>query len=318
MHDINQTPGWSARPKLTALAATPQILVRVLLLESSESDAALVDRALAMDPDAQYEITRVARIGSALNLIGRQRFDVMVTELYLPDSAGLDTVATLISRDPSVPLVVLTGSVDESLAIQAVQLGAQDYLFKADLKGRTLARCLSYAMERHRVVEALHQLSLVDDLTGLYNRRGLLLLGNRTLAEAARLQRPVLVLFADMDEFKQVNDRWGHAHGDSALRVVAGAFRDTFRGSDIIARIGGDEFCAVGMMGTSLHTTALENRLRARVEAHGATEGLPFSVSVSIGVRILYPGAGALDEALVLADAAMYEDKRRRERGAAS
>lgn len=316
MHFMQPTSNPRTRAKLTALNATPQLLVRVLLVEGSESDSALVDRALAIDPDARYEITRVSRLGTALNMIGRQRFDVLVSELYLPDSAGLDTVAALIARDPSVPLVVLTGSVDESLAIQAVQLGAQDYLFKADLKGRALARCLSYAVERHRVVEALHQLSLVDDLTGLYNRRGLLLLGNRTLAEASRLQRPVLVLFADVDEFKQVNDRWGHAHGDNALRLVATAFRDTFRGSDIVARIGGDEFCAVGMMGTSLHTAALEDRLRARVQALVVAEGLPFALSVSIGVRILYPGAGALDEALVLADAAMYEDKRRHDRGA--
>src|SRR5205085_5407585 len=96
--------------------------------------------------------------------------------------------------------------------------------------------------ERRRVEEELWELALVDDLTGLHNRRAFILLGEQAIKEAGRAGRPVIGLFVDVDGLKLINDTHGHAAGDHALRLVADALRATCRDSDIVGRLGGDEF----------------------------------------------------------------------------
>ena len=160
--------------------------------------------------------------------------------------------------------------------------------------------------------EQLRMLSLSDDLTGLYNRRGLLALGEHTMRIARRRARKLGIIYIDVDSLKTINDRFGHAQGDEALRAVADAIRASVRESDVVGRIGGDEFVILAEDDTGF-TQDLVERLRRRVERANAKAGRPFRLSLSIGTVDWEPGEQiTLQELIERADQRMYDDKRAR------
>jgi two-component system cell cycle response regulator len=110
---------------------------------------------------------------------------------------------------------------------------------------KKLARILRCGLRQHQMESELSLLAISDELTGLYNRRGFLLLGSERMKMAHGLKKNVLLFFADLDNLKQINDQFGHQEGDQALLKTAEIFRNTFRNSDITGRFGGDEFTAL-------------------------------------------------------------------------
>lgn len=160
--------------------------------------------------------------------------------------------------------------------------------------------------DRRRQEEALWELALVDELTGLHNRRAFILLAQQAIREAARAQRPVIALFLDVDHLKVINDTHGHAEGDRALLLVANALRAACRESDIVGRLSGDEFAIV--LAEAHGTDGLEGRVRCEVEE--AANAVPYPLSVSIGMARCQPGDECvLAELFELADRAMYAEK---------
>jgi diguanylate cyclase (GGDEF)-like protein/PAS domain S-box-containing protein len=168
--------------------------------------------------------------------------------------------------------------------------------------------------ERRRLEEQLWELALVDELTGLHNRRSFLHLAAQALKEAARAQRPVIGVFMDVDGLKMINDTYGHAEGDRALRLVAGALQGACRDSDIVGRLGGDEFAV--LLAEAHEPDGVENRIRRRLEE--AAAAAPYLLSLSIGVVRCEAGHECqVEELLEQADQSMYQEKAKR-RGANS
>jgi diguanylate cyclase (GGDEF)-like protein/PAS domain S-box-containing protein len=185
-----------------------------------------------------------------------------------------------------------------------------------DITERKLADELAaqQARQLERLAVQLEQLTLQDELTGLYNRRGLDLLGGSAVDRAARDGTPLCVLFIDLDGLKTINDGHGHAAGDAALTTAAGIVRDAVRVTDAVGRIGGDEFAAVLVGVTAAEAETLCDRVRRAAQTRRPA-GHP--LSVSIGVAALVPGElETLDELIAAADRDMYDGRRRR-RGAA-
>jgi diguanylate cyclase (GGDEF)-like protein/PAS domain S-box-containing protein len=165
--------------------------------------------------------------------------------------------------------------------------------------------------------ELAKSLSLTDELTGLYNRRGFFTLAKQhfRLARTRRTEKGSLLLYADMDGLKQINDRFGHDEGSLAIVKVADILRSIFRDTDVIARIGGDEFVVLTLNASSSTSDALYARLQDRVREHNAQRQHPFELSVSCGVSAVNgDGPGSIEELLKQADDAMYVDKRRKQR----
>jgi diguanylate cyclase (GGDEF)-like protein/PAS domain S-box-containing protein len=160
--------------------------------------------------------------------------------------------------------------------------------------------------------EQLRMLSLSDDLTGLYNRRGLFALGEHTMRIARRRARRLGIIYIDVDSLKAINDRFGHAQGDEALRMVADVVRASVRESDVVGRIGGDEFVILAEDDTGV-TQDLVARLRRRLDQANAKAVRPFRLSLSIGSVDWEHGEQAtLQELIERADQRMYDDKRAR------
>jgi len=283
--------------------------LRILLVEDNEGDRELL-RAALDEAGACYELSVAGRVEEGIALGSARNFDVLLLDLTLPDSAGLDTVAKASRALSHIPIVVLTGLNDDRVGVKAVQSGAQDYLVKGMLPGPLMLRTIRHARERHRMQEALRLASLMDELTGLYNRRGFITLAPRELAAAAYSKSPCLVLFADMDGLKGINDTHGHAAGDWSIRAAARCLRGSVRGEDLVARIGGDEFVAL-LPGAPI---AALDRLRLALDAEcdklNAESGQPFKVSISLGGEELEAGSPADLEALLQgADSALYREK---------
>ncbi|MFH1176131.1 MAG: diguanylate cyclase [Acidobacteriota bacterium] len=287
--------------------------IRILLIEDDPLDAAALREVLYEAETAPLDITRVERLDEALEVLERPPFDIILLDLGLPDSAGLATLERTHNEAPATPIVIVSGHDDEALAVQAVKEGAQDYLVKGQITPALLLRSLRYAIERNRLQESLRSLALVDELTGLYNRRGLLRLGGQHLALARRARKGALILFADLDGLKNINDTWGHAVGDAALVEAAEVLRDTFRGSDVIARLGGDEFAVLALRVERGAAEVIGSRLERKLERANAEPERLFTLSLCAGV-VYFPWQQPLllEEMIARADAAMYERKRER------
>lgn len=187
--------------------------------------------------------------------------------------------------------------------------GAGYYFFRRDLAERRNVEVALKTQQQHE--QELRALSLVDDLTGLNNRRGFLALAQQQIKMARRNKRELVLLFVDMDDFKQINDRHGHREGDGALQRAARVLRNTFRDSDIIARLGGDEFVVLAAeTGTS---ASIVQRLRRELTERNERDGYPYLLSFSVGAARFDPEAPpTIEELLHTADAMLYEQKRQR------
>lgn len=166
---------------------------------------------------------------------------------------------------------------------------------------------------RKREEEALRSLTLVDELTGLYNRRGFQTLAERHLKLAMRKGRGVFLLFCDLDGLKAINDTHGHLEGDRALIDAAAILQHSFRSADIIARFGGDEFTVFPLEASDESGSLLVSRLEENVTAHNATAKRPYRLTMSVGIARFEPGsAWTVEQLIETADRHLYAVKRQR------
>src|SRR5712691_3662780 len=165
--------------------------------------------------------------------------------------------------------------------------------------------------ERKRAESALQSLSLIDELTGLYNRRGFLAVTEQHVAAIRRDKKVPIVVYADLDGLKEINDSLGHPEGDRALASAAEILKETFRSSDILARLGGDEFVILAAIAQDESAELLTRRLQEQFGASNALNGRPYDLSVSVGVAHFEDeDRYSIEDLMAQADRAMYEDKR--------
>src|SRR3990170_1063929 len=212
--------------------------VRVLLVEDNPGDARLVEILLSEEDSSGFEVTHVGRLGEALDRPDRSAFDVILLDLTLPDSSGLETVDQMRRVTPQTPVVVLSGRDDEETALQAIQSGAEDYLVKGRGDGELIARSIRYSIERKKAEEKLAHLAQYDHLTGLANRGLFQAVLQQVLARAERDGSQVVLMLLDLDHFKVVNDTMGHIGGDEVLKEIAARIKGCVRKSDTVARLG--------------------------------------------------------------------------------
>ncbi len=292
--------------------------IRVLLIEDSYDSAQLLREEL-MDTKANvFQLEHADRLSNGLEVLERGETDVVLLDISLPDSQGLDTFTRVNKHSPDVPILVMTNLDDESFAVKAVQEGAQDYLVKGRVDSNLLVRSIRYAIERHRTLKELKQAQLKmqhmahhDRLTGLPNRQLFLDILCKSVARASRNGKMVAVLFLDLDGFKSVNDNQGHGVGDLLLQAVAERLRGSIRESDLVARVGGDEFIIIiDCIHSVKDVTKVSKKIVKETSRAFFLDGNELFVTASIGIS-LYPHDSSDMETLVKnADFAMYIAKR--------
>jgi diguanylate cyclase (GGDEF)-like protein len=286
-------------------------MIKVLLVEDNDVDAQLTQDLLSEWSSEEFHVIRAKTLGEGLTYLSRERFDAVLLDLSLPDAFGLPTVRQIHATSPTIPVVVLSGVSDQSLALQAVQQGAQDYLVKGQGHPELLARAVRYAIERKRTEERLTYLAQYDQLTGLVNRS---LFRDRlvqAMARSKRLHQPIGLMLLDLDRFKAVNDTFGHGIGDELLKAVSERLKTCVREVDTVARMGGDEFTIILEGVTSeQNILVVANRITESIATTFELQGHHISVGVSIGITIYPHDDHPVDDLLKHADTAMYRAKR--------
>lgn len=292
--------------------------IKVLLIEDNPGDVRLIREMLAEATkedtlSLNVEMLSVGSLSKGLECLKKGGIDMILLDLGLPDSQGFDTFTKVYNQIQEVPIVVMTGIDDEKLGVRAVQEGAQDYIVKGNLNANLLMRSICYALERHRLRSKLQAMSFTDELTGTYNRRGFLFLAQQQLKIARRSKREMSLIFADLDNIKWINDNFGHYEGDLVLIEAANILKETFRESDIIARIGGDEFVVLAVDMCKDNVDNITTQLQNTIEAHNKKEEHPYNLSISIGVATFDPEYPcSIEELITCADKSMYKYKKKK------
>jgi len=290
---------------------------RVLLIEDNPGDVYLLRQMLSENSSFKTELINLTYMSEAEAYLAVSAVDVILLDLGLPDVQGLDAIRRAHAVAPGIPLVVLTGLDDESVAVQALQQGAQDYLIKGQIEARGLLRALRYAIERKKMqssalamAQQMAHSAEHDFLTGLPNR---MLLNDRisqAIALATRHAKKIAVLFLDLDGFKHINDSLGHPIGDMLLQSIAERLVKCLRGSDSVSRQGGDEFVILLLEIDRAEDAAVTARriLQAVAQSHAIGQHV-LHVTASIGISV-YPTDGLDADTLIKnADTAMYQAK---------
>ena len=247
----------------------------------------------------------------ALDKIMETKFDALITDIVMPEMDGITLTKELSKHYQNLPVMVMTGYTEEYSAETAIASGAREFINKPFSISEFLIR-FDKMMRDHKGEEALLALSLIDELTGLYNRRRFFVLTEQYLKLSVRTKKRLLLLFIDMDNLKWINDHHGHNEGDQALIDLANILKKTFRESDIIARIGGDEFVVLSES-TDENGEIVLTRLYENIKDHNAKRSRRYALSISVGTTQFDPKYPiSIDELLSKADALMYAQKRKR------
>lgn len=286
--------------------------MRLLIADRNPDDAARLKDMIASChlPDAEVECVATAQ--EALSCLQRHYYELCFLEYLLDEPAtGLDVLKALHNTGMLTAFVMLTGHANKEAAFDALTLGAMDYLIKERFTSFELAKCIAYSMYLKRREVSLQTEALRDTLTGLGNK-GLFEAQLKQSAKRAERDNEVLgLLVIDIDGFKSVNDKHGHNAGDQLLQQIAERIVNETRASDVVARIGGDEFAAILIKPNSadhIYTVGkkLENALSS---VPYNLDGIFVKVSASVGSSILPDDATDLSTLFTLADTRMYKNK---------
>lgn len=288
-------------------------LLQVLHVEDNPFDAKAVQRLLDEAERLSFAVDHTATIAEALRYLGRKRADLILLDLMLPDGSGLDNIDLIQQLAPDATIILLTNLDDEPTAVRALKQGAQDYLIKNPRNAAEFVRSVRYAIERHRHKKelervscelraantALEKLVLLDPLTELLNRRGLQQVLSREIQFARRDGTDLLLLMIDLDDFKRINDSLGYAVGDIVLKEVARKLQKSLRLSDIVARIGGDEFVVLLPQTRRAEGLRVAEKIRLSLsESPVFLPEKPLQITASLGVLAVTEATPSIDELL--------------------
>jgi diguanylate cyclase (GGDEF)-like protein len=282
-------------------------LPRVLIVEDNDLERLLIRHRLRID---RVELYEAADGASAVELARSAAPDLILLDLHLPDLSGFEVIH-LLKEDPatrSIPVIFVSATATVEAKVRALDLGAIDFVTKPFDPVELRAR-LRVAFRLKFQQDLLEKRAHLDALTGLANR---LALRERLEAEWSACRRrgtPLSLLIADVDHFKRINDRFGHAAGDEALRRVAEALRAVARGSDLVARFGGEEFVVLAPDCDLAGAVGLAERTREQVGALRLVfDAVAHPLTASVGAATAGDDLGP-EVLFERADRALYEAK---------
>ncbi len=279
--------------------------IRILLIEDNQRHAQLLQETMgevipAISGSQPYALTHVPGLAEGLERLNSHEFDVVLLDMSLPEAPGLDALVRIRERHEEVPIIALTGRGEDDLATQALQAGAQDFLQKGKIGSEILARAIRAAVHISNLQTALRSLSFIDGLTGLYNRRGFVTLGEPYIKRAQRQKGQFLIVAADVAGLKTINTVAGYDEGDAVLRAVAEILKRSFRDSDLLARIEGGSFAAMAVDATSDKAPIIATRLQYNVQEWNNRTIRKYQLRINLGFTEFDP-SGAIEDLMARA-----------------
>jgi len=292
-----------------------QIRGTVLLIEGETPGIPTICERVSAVLGPEAILLRCPSVEEALDLIELARPSLVLLDLSAPDARGMEAIERLSLAALAVPLIVISDSSDETLAIEAVQAGAHDYLIKDEMDTRTLLRSMHHALDRSRSQRKLARVALYDQLTGAASRMLFESRAERVMASAKQARSHFALLFVDLDHFKKINDEHGHDLGDALLSAFAQRLSDCLVEGQLLARLGGDEFVVLAEQLTTAEAHALAARITLALTPPFELAGQVHTLSASVGISVFPEDGTSLKQLLRHADLAMYQAKGHGRRG---
>ena len=293
-------------------------VIKILLIDDDEDDYVVTRDLLSEARGLKHTLQWIPSYEEAIQRFCENKHDIYLVDYRLGEHTGLDLLYKASCRGCRAPIILLTGEGDHETDLKAMKAGAADYLVKGEISAPLLERSIRYAIERKRTEERIYHMAFYDSLTELPNR---ILFQDRlrlAIANAERYKHMSAVLFLDIDNFKRINDTFGHFLGDRLLKEVAGRLSSIMRkcdsvmrdAPDLFARLGGDEFTVLLNVISDLEDAAkVATRINETISMPFNLDGYEIFITSSIGIAI-YPLDGEeIDSLLKNADAAMYHAK---------
>jgi diguanylate cyclase (GGDEF)-like protein len=287
--------------------------ILVQLIHSKMTSAYVIKKMLEESSDL-FEVHICVSTEEALNSIDTVSYNAIIycTEQYSENATN--ALQKIIALAPRSAVLVLTW--DRQFPEQEVlTLGAQDLILWDECSAYLLRRAIQYSITRHKLIEQINSLAVRDELTQLYNRRGFKTLTKYPIKMAQRNKKPYSILFIDIDNLKITNDTKGYRAGDMLITTLADLLRDVFRSTDVVSRLGGDEF--IVFMPETDHEKGMivEQRLRTAVSNQNNKDASEVPLSISIGIATATPEDNNFNELIfyqILASEQVHEEKKRK------
>ncbi len=284
--------------------------INLLIVDDDAVDREQIRRMISRS-NIQAKISEASSIESSMSYLEHGEFDCVIVDYRLGIGSGLTLLNNIRKTENNhCAVIMITGLGDEKIAAEAMRLGASDYLLKNQLKSDQLIHSISSSIQRANLEKKLHDMAHYDSLTGLASRPILI----DQLQQAITSEQKLAVAYLDLDNFKPINDKYGHETGDFVLKTIAQRLKSTLRKEDTLARIGGDEF--IFLLRGAAHTIQEYETLLQEVliEVNDPIKLAAFScsvqISVSIGVALPSDDGLTCDDILRRADQTMYQAKR--------
>jgi two-component system cell cycle response regulator len=279
----------------------------VIIVDDDERLLEIFKKALSLEG---YQCETASSAESALELINNMPFNIMLTDIRMPGMEGFELTQKAKKIRPDIAVIIMTAYVEEFSFDNAIEAGASDFIKKPFTLNELVLRIQHVELQKK-----VRTMAVTDELTGLYNRRGFFSLVEQLLKLCKREKKGIFMLYTDVDSLKKINDTFGHKEGDMALIDIANILRKNYRESDIIARIGGDEFVVITVGTTKESAEIATSRLKKNLEIHNAEANRSYKLSLSFGLAYHDPeNPCSIDELLVQGDKLMYEQKRHKQK----
>lgn len=264
--------------------------ISILVIEDSDAD--FLKLSCIIENYGKIKITRAKSLKEANMVLAEENYDLIVLDYILPDGNGLEFVKSMHEKEINIPTVVITGQGNEVIASQFVKAGVYDYLPKANASEKSVARVISNALEKFhlkqevdRAIQKMAEMATRDELTDLYNRKYFTDVLEREVASSERYGKDLSLCIIDLDEFKRINDTYGHTAGDSVLKEFADIIKKSIRKSDLLCRYGSEEFAIILPCTDMKKAQLFGERIRKKVETHSFEyNNLKLNVTISVGV----------------------------------
>jgi diguanylate cyclase (GGDEF)-like protein len=288
------------------------IIPTLLCIDDDPLQHRVVERLVDAFEHTRYAFDSATSYDEGLTKLMSGRYAVCLLDFRLDRGTGVEMLREVRQLSIDTPVVMMTVQESGDADIAAAEAGALDFLLKSELTPRLLERTVRYAVKLGSTLQQLRALALRDELTGLLNRREMQVLLQNEWLRAIRFRRPFALGLADIDQFKAVNDTYGHQVGDRVLRHAAQVLEGTLRKLDRVARFGGDEF-AILMPETGRREAGIAmERVRAALAKTPCLvpeRSLEIPVTLSIGVSVPVEDAGTPDALIGAADRRLYAAK---------